>query len=385
MLSGLCAWFYMRKLQKGLSSEDGWTVPALISGTAVLLVGLLPFYVTGNFIHSGADPWRGRFALGSLPGAALLTTVFCSFFIKPGNRRILLFAIITGLMVGWQNQAGEQLRHTWEHQKQFYQQMLWRAPAIERNTAFMIADGTFELPAALAFEVNTVYEQPALSDGRLAYWFFSIPSDKQERLDYANQLAKGLAFKARKYENYFNGNSRQALLFSFAPEKGQCLWMLTPEMANYASPQLQSLSEVNAFSRIHPGSEMKLGLFDEIYGAGSSGGRQPWCYYFEKADLARQQQDWSAIDSLWAQVLKNNVRPGNGMEYLPFIEAQAQSARWEQALMLTRSANKIGPDTAAALCNFWGRMQRETPNSELKALTITQVNNALGCHPAIGD
>jgi len=129
---------------------------------------------------------------------------------------------------------------------------------------------------------------------------------------------------------------------------------------------------------------MKLGLFDEIYGAVPSAGRQPWCYYFEKADLARQQKDWSAIDSLWAQVLENNVRPGNGMEYLPFIEAQAQAARWDQALTLTRSANKISPDTAAALCNFWGRMQRETSDSNLKTLAINQVNNALGCHPAIG-
>jgi hypothetical protein len=381
LVGGLCAWFYTRQLQDGLSSGDDWTLAALVSGAAVLLVGMLPFYVTGNFIHSGVDPWRGRFALGSLPGAALLTTVFFSIFIRPGNRRILLFAIVTGLMVGWQNQAGEQLRHTWEHQTQFYQQLLWRAPSIDRNTAFMIADGDFELPAALAFEVNTVYEQPALADGRLAYWFFSIPSDKKERLDYANQLAKGLALKDRKYENYFNGNSSQALLFTFAPEKGQCLWILTPEMANYASPQLQGLSKGNAFNRIHSGSERKLGLFDEIFGPGSRGGRQSWCYYFEKADLARQQKDWSAIDALWAQVLKDNVRPANGLEYLPFIEAQARAARWDQALTLTRSANKIGPDTAAALCNFWGRIQRETPNSDLKALTIYQANSAFGCQP----
>jgi hypothetical protein len=142
---------------------------------------------------------------------------------------------------------------------------------------------------------------------------------------------------------------------------------------------------VNAFNQIHSGSEMKLGLFNEIYGSGSRGGHQPWCYYFEKADLARQQKDWSAIEPLWAQVLKDNVRPANGMEYLPFIEAQARAARWDQALTLTRSANKIGPDTAAALCNFWGRLQRETSDSDLKALTIYQVNSALGCHPAIGN
>ena len=56
----------------------------------------------------------------------------------------------------------------------------------------------------------------------------------------------------------------------------------------------------------------------EIFGAEPP---HTWCYYFEKADLARQLQDWQSVLQLEKQAREHGFTPKFGPEYVPFIEA----------------------------------------------------------------
>ena len=61
-----------------------------------------------------------------------------------------------------------------------------------------------------------------------------------------------------------------------------------------------------------------------------------WCYYFEKADLARQYSDWQTILKLQTEANQKGYTPTNDAEYLPFIEANVQTGNWQTAIDLSQ-------------------------------------------------
>lgn len=48
-----------------------------------------------------------------------------------------------------------------------------------------------------------------------------------------------------------------------------------------------------------------------------------WCFYYQKADLARQQGDWKKVAQLGAQVDKLGLHPNDQIEWMPFLQAYA--------------------------------------------------------------
>jgi hypothetical protein len=107
-----------------------------------------------------------------------------------------------------------------------------------------------------------------------------------------------------------------------------------------------------------------------------------WCYYFEKADLARQQGNWAAISRLADEALAQGYTPSQDganspYEWLPFIEGLGRSARWEQAVDLTRQAFEVDPKYRKMMCNLWtGSLASADGGSAAAA----QVNTFLACN-----
>ena len=48
-----------------------------------------------------------------------------------------------------------------------------------------------------------------------------------------------------------------------------------------------------------------------------------WCYYYQKADLARQQGDWTRVSQLGDEAQKLGCHPNDQMEWMPFLQAYA--------------------------------------------------------------
>src|SRR3990170_2928621 len=81
-----------------------------------------------------------------------------------------------------------------------------------------------------------------------------------------------------------------------------------------------------------------------------------WCYYFEKADLARQADNWGQIAEIGDQVFSVPYYPDDTSEYLPFVEAYARTGRWEDARNLTRKTADLMPILRPSLCAIWQRV-----------------------------
>jgi hypothetical protein len=78
-----------------------------------------------------------------------------------------------------------------------------------------------------------------------------------------------------------------------------------------------------------------------------------WCYYFQKAELARQQGDWERVAELGDETRKRGFEPKDLSEWVPFIEGYAQMARCNDALALAERAQaelRISLDEELAVC-----------------------------------
>ena len=65
-----------------------------------------------------------------------------------------------------------------------------------------------------------------------------------------------------------------------------------------------------------------------------------WCYYFEKAELARQVEDWEKVVELGDEARRVGFAPADGTEWLPFIEGYASAGRYDEASALVRVARE---------------------------------------------
>ena len=103
------------------------------------------------------------------------------------------------------------------------------------------------------------------------------------------------------------------------------------------------------------------------------------CYYYQKADLARQAKDWGAVVKIWVDARQKNHQPGNGFEYLPFIEAYARLGNWDDAYTLTKTSNKVTEAMYFILCPSWDTLSKETPSSVQKDEAMNNAKALLGC------
>jgi hypothetical protein len=373
LVAGLAAFFHAKRFSENDSQENG-TRQVLLAGTLAFLLGLAPAYAVGYIIHLKLAPWHGRFALAALPGAALiLSVVFEALFTSARVRRVM-FAVLVGLLIGWQNRSTFDFKTSWEKQVKLYEQLTWRAPSIEAGTAIItdqeILSYMGDYPTS--FALNTIYDTTALRPS--PYWFFAMSENLGTDAD---SLASGVELKAQKYASTFVGDSRNSLIIVFEPEKNQCLWILRPEDAAYRGflPQIKTAAQVSNLSRIHDQPQSDFALFRTIIPED----RGTWCFHYERADLARQINDWEQVIFMWDLAQRGGYSPAHGFEYIPFIQAYAQTGDWEMAFALTKQSNRVSANMKSILCLVWEKIIVKTSTSAERDSAFSAANNLLGC------
>jgi len=82
-----------------------------------------------------------------------------------------------------------------------------------------------------------------------------------------------------------------------------------------------------------------------------------WCYYFEKADLARQLKDWNQVVKLGDVAFALDDYPNDPVERFVFIEGYAHDGQWDKAMELSIVSYKVSKDyVGPLLCKLWNRL-----------------------------
>lgn len=371
------AYVYLsRLLPDRAESNDDWKTGSIILAIAGLLTGGLPVWLIGRSIVDSKNLLSAsRFGIPAMFGAAILSYLIVDYFVKEKTKKFILLAFMLALSVNFHLDNAKEFQYSWEKQERLAQQLLWRAPQVEPGTTFLTDEEVLGMMGeyAVSFSINTTYQMENFGNTP-PYWYFPFYYTNPN----VNDLLQGAPLEYTKLSMAFAGNSKQMLLLSYNPELNRCLWVMQPQDVNLrlVSNDMSQLSAGSDINLIKQAEGEEPTLPEDIYGKQNT---KTWCYYFEKADLARQYGQWDDVVRLWDESQSIGERADNGFEYIPFIEGLGHTGDWEQVKSLTKFSKKITAGLEPSLCSALDQLAVGTPASQERDDTIINLKDDLKC------
>ena len=350
-------------------------------GALALFLAGWPFWLVG-FLPSLEWP-ASRFTLPFFLGVSLLMGGVIALI--PWERiRIVLLVALVSLAAGKQYLNARDYQQDWTTQKDLFWQMTWRAPAIKPDTMVLLNESALHYYAdnSLGGGLNWIYA-PDDHTRRVGYVLF-YPTTRLRNV--LPKLEPGIPVEYDYLAGQFHGNTSQTLAMYYDPPG--CLRILDAdiERVNRMIPETSLMRFSARLSSLELILDEPQARMPKFYGPEPE---HDFCYYFEKADLARQFKDWKTVVTL-AETALTLEHPYNPAEQLVFIEGYAHVGQWDRAMELSEQANQVSAELVGPmLCRLWKRIEAETAqgvesdaSSELnRSAASEKIRNIIACDP----
>jgi hypothetical protein len=331
------------------SFQPAFAREALLLGLLSAIGGLIPIAMVNREV---SFPFFSRYSLVSSVGVAIFIVALLSYV----NVRSLRTAISAGLLlVTMLTHHANAVKYAQETSmlKSFWWQVSWRAPHLQKSTtliAYYPVGGVEEDyfvwgPASLIYypeKQNPEAIQPGLYAAVLN----------------SNTVSKVLTRERQQYDNRKNivtyPNYRNILVIT-QPSLNSCVHVIDGSQPEYSQDEKDSIRVVG------PYSEMEHVLTDEpphtppavVFGPEPP---HEWCFFYEKADLARQRGDWEEVLNLGTEALDKEFVPQDKIEWIPFLQAYAAAGDSDRLAKMA-SAIAVEPYISLQACQRIGSMQ----------------------------
>ena len=365
----VAALYFFTQKDSDTTRRDSWYAIGL--GLFMLPFAGVPFWTTG-LVVSLSHP-ASRFTLPFMLGVSLILTGLLSFIPK-SKIRYGVFALLIGLAAGRQFLWSVDYLRDWQMQKNLFWQLTWRAPGIKPDTLVLMNE-------KLSFSADNSISAPL-------NWIYA-PDNKSDKIDYVlfyptnrvNSSLPELQLNIPIHYDYlagtFDGNTSDALAFYYDPPA--CLRLLEPDLDsnNHFIIDYSLMREASALSNADRITAKQQAVMPAIYGPEPAHG---WCYYFEKADLARQLGAWDEVAKLGNKAFKLDDYPNNPIERFVFIEGYAHTGDWDKAVEYSRVSYKVSKDyVGPLLCQLWERVAAKTDESPERAAAFSKIQGMAAC------
>jgi hypothetical protein len=309
-------------------------------GALNILFAISPVILSGRQIDL-YDPYKS-YGLHPIPGVVLFITGLV-FMLQEKFRRAVLIALV-GISVATQVLNADYWEQYWNIQRDMAWQLTWRAPDIRDDTLVM---------ASISGGFNPQQDYEIWGPANLIYnpGPVQAPAIQAEVLnaDTAYSILRGEVKNNHVRDIRLHRDFNNLLLISY-PSSISCFQVIDGSLPVYSGSESLLVRQVGTFSRV-----------DRILPAGtppippaSIFGVEPphdWCYYYQKASLARQSGDWEAVGRLYDQVLELGLETDDKSEIIPFFEGLVNLGRYEDARTLYREQIKGQTEVRFPLCN----------------------------------
>ena len=291
-----------------------WRLIFLLAGLIVVLAGLLPVIL----VNRRADfTDYSRYLLASSAGAAMLITALLYYFEQKLIRSVLIILLLLGSVFTQYANAAEGVLET-RNMADFWWQITWRVPAIKPGTTLVASYpvGAIQEDYFVWGPANMIYQPGPQSQIPIE---IKIPAAVLTD-DTVVQImrGKGNETQLRRGNDVVRDFSNVLVLAQATPSG--CVRVI-----NGASPEL-SEKDQQRIMLVAPASKIDDVLVSAppptaptaFFGAEPPHG---WCYYYQKAALARQQNDWKTVSNLGDKALAAGYYPSDKIEWIPFLQA----------------------------------------------------------------
>ncbi|HEX9331182.1 MAG TPA: hypothetical protein VF896_04780 [Anaerolineales bacterium] len=347
-----------------------WWVVAL--GIVMILLAGPPFWATNLPVSLGFP--ANRATLAFMLGVSFVLAGLIGFI--PHKIQVVIVTVLVVLAAGRQFLWANEFRRDWANHKNLFWQMTWRAPEIKPNTLILMnEDLLFYADNSISAPLNWIYAPDNHTD-HIDYVLY-YPTNRLE--SSLPELKKDVPIQYDYLAGQFNGNTSQALAFYYAPPA--CLRLLEPDLdaGNRFILDESLMREASALSNETMILDESAARMPGIYAPEPAHG---WCYYFEKADLARQEGEWEEVAKLGDVAFKLDDHPNNPVERFVFIEGYAHVRDWKRAIKLSRDSYQVSKDyVGPLLCQLWKRIETETTGGSERSEALSEVKNIFACKP----
>jgi len=369
LFSTLLIAVYLLYIHKPERSNPAWVKEMFLLGIGAWLFAGGSFWLVGiePQLHFSAD----RFTLPFMLGSSLILVALIGLISSRPKLQYGLLSLLVAFSMGKQFETDIAYVRDWEVQRDLFWQMSWRIPALERGTTILTNDlpVTYFSDNSLSGPLNWIYGHAGEMDHIL--YFASIRLNRG-----LPDLKPDLDFEQNYLAKTFYGNTSRMVVINFEPPR--CLRVLDPQIDSenrLLVPLLRDAAVLSnaAMIRAQPAVTMPASLYSPEPGHG-------WCYYFERADLARQMSDWEQVAELGDKVLKLDDSPNDPVERFVFIEGYAHIGDWQRALDLSKVSYRVSKDyVGPLLCRLWERIEAETNQSLERSAALDTIRDMLSC------
>jgi len=296
-----------------------------------------------------------RMTIAFLPSIALLSGGLIGIFKKKKFIQITLLSLLLSFSVGSHFENAMSYKRDWETLESFIWQLSWRVPSLKENTILIASDvglryysdNSLTSPVNLMYlnnhSTNQLSHLVYYTDARNDIWFEESINNQEIDKPY------------RSFQ--FSGNSSDIIAFHFQPPG--CLKILDRKYSNSVTNPNLSFRQVDeiSFSKIDLIAEQPVHTpFSPLFRQQTT---KTWCYYFEKADLARQFGEYEEIERLGDAVINSSQSPRIASEWLPFLEGYLWGANWERSKWIIENIQSSKGNFSSGMCYTLKRIRND--------------------------
>jgi hypothetical protein len=381
--------FYFTKLNLFEGESKKFAISAIIIGLIGILLGRIPSFAADLplTLQSSYD----RFIISMMLGGSLFVTGLIEFLVRNSRIKMYAFALLIALGVGQQFFNANIFRRDWTKQQEIYWQLAWRIPAMKPNTALLTDQLPIDYETDLSFTapVNWMYAPNYERSTTVPPGFGGSPVDEGSNLPYAlfytEKRLGGTSLPSFEPNTEitlpirrvsFHGSTSQVLVI-YMPKNG-CLRVLDAARGDDITYGRQSRFLVNAIPLSDP-ANIIVDANQTVSVPFLSEPEHQWCYYFAKAELAYQQNDWKKVIDLIDKAKLLGYRPEDPFEWLTYIEAQALMGNIRTAEKFSSDAFKQDNGIRKGLCEVWKRVHIQNRIGSADETRVKQILSDFQC------
>lgn len=296
---------------------------------STLVAGLVPVILVNRHV---VLPEYSRYTLASSVGVAILLAIIIEKISTPSLKLAVASLFVTIAVLTHYGNSTRVMNET-AATRNFWWQVAWRAPQIKQGVTLIAAypESSLSEDYSVWGPANLIFypEQQNTAEIKVKLPAAVLTNDAVLQI-----TALGGVETPLRRGNYLERDFDNILLM-VQTVPGGCVRFIdgvSPEISSLDSERLMLISPYSQLERVEINGEFHTPP-SAVFGEEPEHG---WCYYYEKADLARQRGEWEEIPALLKTALAQGEYPQDGLEWMPFLQASAVVGDLDQVRTMSK-------------------------------------------------